>query len=172
MKLVFSVLTQTDFHHFMFHRQICNCAEQRLSQPLDWSCNYFTFSDFEEEEELFCVSWWIPLCWIMPLFAERVLRQSPKTKDKEKTNSESVWVRGELQKVIKCSRLNVNTTYETLSHLIFIDSYLSILFTSVRPSTWIMAHGKPVLWRHAFYYWFWCGFFFCLEENTWLMIVN
>lgn len=53
-------------------------------------------------------------------------RQSPKTKDKEKSNSERVWVREELQKVIKYGRLNVNTAYETLSYFIFIESYLRL----------------------------------------------
>lgn len=39
-------------------------------------------------------------------------------KPKTKSNSESVWVRGELQKVIKYGILNVNTAYEALSHFI------------------------------------------------------
>lgn len=76
------------------------------------------------------------------IYRERALRQSPKTKDKEESNSKSVWVREELRKVIKYGRLNVNTAHETLSHFVFTDSYLSILFTSVRPSTWIMGRGK------------------------------
>lgn len=67
------------------------------------------------------------------IYRERAEAMPPKPKTK--SNSEGVWVRGELQKVIKYGRLNVNTAYETLSHFIFIDSYLSILFMPVRPST-------------------------------------
>lgn len=30
-----------------------------LSQPLDWSCNHFRFLDFEEEQHLLPLGWWM-----------------------------------------------------------------------------------------------------------------
>lgn len=138
------------FQHSIFHRQICNHAEQRLSQPLGWSCNHFRFLDFEEREHLFPLGWWMLLAFcfakfkLCPDLHRESIEAFPQNQRERRIKLRNWEYMGKrrITKFIRYGRLNVNTAYETLSYFIFIDIYLSIPFTSVRSSTWIMPHGR------------------------------